>query len=229
MSHGLRFRDRRGGFTLLEVLIAAMLLVVGMVGSIALILGLLQANKTARARDTGYFLAQQALDQLEMIPLVGRTGATWTTNQPAWLSVAFPYATINFPNEPTCYAMANDVVSDRPIQCSAAQEAAFILRTWTCCATPGLGATTTLPIGAPCLLPSGQGPISSPDAIPTGGVTANPNGAVCYIQAEVTWPVEDPVGHNLLLANAPAAALFQDSPANLSFGNHVWASMVRSE
>jgi Tfp pilus assembly protein PilV len=219
------------------VLIAAMLLVVGMVGSIALILGLLRANKTARARDTGYFLAQQALDRLEMVPMVGSTGVVTTTGQPAFLSAAFPYAATPFPSEPTCYAMSDDVISDRPIACSAGQVAAFVLRTWTCCSTPTGPANDTIPAGAGCVLLNGQGPISSPDAVPgpqppPPGATTNPNGAVCFIQAEVTWPEEDPVGNQLVIANAAASFLFNDppaTPAGVSYSNHVWATLVRAQ
>jgi hypothetical protein len=72
-----------------------------------------------------------------------------------------------------------------------------------------------------------QPAISSPDAVPTGGATINPNGAVCYIQAEVTWPIEDPAGGNLLAAFPNI--LFQDSPPNVAFSNHVWATMVRAQ
>lgn len=246
MSHGRRLDSRRRGFTLLEVLIAAMLFVVGMVGSIALILGLLRANKTARARDTGYFLAQQALDRLEMVPMVGQgmvcsggtctvNGLVDTTGQPAFLANRFPYGSAGtaFPTEPTCYAMSDDVVGDRPIQCQNPQVPAFIVRTWTCCATPSAGPTAdTIPATAGCVNLNGLGPISSPDAEPPGGVTLNPNGAVCLIQAEVTWPIENFGASQLTFNLAGAAALFNDppnTPAGVTYSNHVWATLVRAQ
>jgi Tfp pilus assembly protein PilV len=216
-----RFGGQRGGFTLLEVLIAAMLLVVGMVGSIALILGLMQANRTARARDTGYYLAQQSLDEIGLVPLVGPTTA--------YLTGAFPIPGVA-PSAPTCYPMTDDVISDRPISCTAAGiTSAFIVRTWTCCNTGPIGTAATIP-AATC--GATQPLLTGPAATSSSGLpVVLQQSALCYVQAEVTWPAEDPVGHNLLSTTvAGQEALFQETePSVLTFGNHVWATMVRGQ
>lgn len=221
MTAGVAKRGSKG-FTLLEVMIAAMLLIIGMVGSIATIVGLLKANQTARSRDIGYFLAQEAIDQIAMIPLVGNNdlaaqfpsgGTGAAPNGPLMTSPGVPAANGGV----ACYPLANDTVADRPVPCTGANAppSAYVVRTWTCCTT----AATGLIVGT----------CQAPQTLTTPDTTAQ--AAVCYIQAEVTWPVEDPAGGNMLLG-APAP-LFADPPIaaepKLTFGNHIWATMVREQ
>jgi hypothetical protein len=206
-------------------MIAAMLLIVGMVGSIATIVGLLRANQTARSRDIGYFLAQEAIDQIAMIPLVGNND----------LSAQFPsVGTGSSPNGPlmtssgvpatnggvACFPLNNDTVADRPVPCTGgnAPPTAYVVRTWTCCTTAGTGLIL--------------GTCQAAQTLTTPDTTAQ--AAVCYIQAEVSWPLEDPTGGHLVLGSPLLAEpLFADPPIaaepKLTFGNHVWATMVREQ
>ncbi|MHB1845268.1 MAG: type IV pilus modification PilV family protein [Deltaproteobacteria bacterium] len=225
---------RRGGFTLLEVMIATMLLVVALVGSIALILGLRSTNRSVRGRDVAYFLAQQALDQIGTIPL---SLPGLTTSLPALGPVPTnnDYPLLGNPVVPTtlsCYPMANDIVADRPTPClPTAMPAAYFVRTWTCCASTtsavNQGGSTSqtalaLPVGS-CGLAA---PLGSPD-------TGSGNGAACYVQAEVTWPTENPLAPATPLSATPPS-LFVDTDTTaggalgLSFSNHVYMAELRS-
>jgi prepilin-type N-terminal cleavage/methylation domain-containing protein len=211
----MRGPKKERGFTLIEVLVAAMLLVVALVGSIGLILGMARANQSNRTRDVGYLIAQEAVEQLSAVPLL-----TLATNNPAATSV---------PSAPTCYGMSDDAVVDRPIPCSGA--AAYYLRTWVCCslnpptlpAVPIIGVQCNVAVNNP---PAGQ--VVSPDQV-NGGIA-------CLIEAEVTWTNEDTVANG---AASPAAAsgYFVDPPTAppvainkvLSFTNHVFLSEVREQ
>ncbi|MHB8417121.1 MAG: prepilin-type N-terminal cleavage/methylation domain-containing protein [Myxococcales bacterium] len=226
------------GFTLLEVLIAAMLLVIGLVGSIALIGGLVLTNRTAHSRDVAYALLQQTLDQEMMVPLLlpptaGLANQYDLTNNSGVATVPWGPGVLG---GPLCFASSDDVVADRPTPCSAAMAAAFILRTWTCCATagvdPGVG-------GAPYGIPAGVCGFN-PNILPGDGVLGSgwtavtTSGTLCYLQAEVTWPNESqPVGAApvSILGTGAAKNLFQEVDVldGLSMKNHAYASMVREQ
>jgi Tfp pilus assembly protein PilV len=211
------------GFTLLEVLVAAMLLVVALVGSIALILGLTQTNKASRTRDIAYLIAQESLEQLSAVPLL-----TLANNNPA---------AVTTPSAPTCYGMSDDSVLDDPIPCGVAP--AYYLRNWVCCtlnpaATPPFAVLPPgVPItGAQCNVAANNpvlGQLVSPNQV-NGGIT-------CLVESEVTWPNEaDPPFPGTANA-AQASGYFVDPPTappvvinkTLTFNNHVFASQVREE
>jgi Prokaryotic N-terminal methylation motif len=196
---------RNGGFTLLEVLIAAVLLVVALVGSLALTIGLLRGNQTTRARDSAYFLAQQALDQYSATPVLQLPGLL--------PGVAAPTAA------PICYDMADGAFIDHPVACGA--QTAFYVRTLVCCVGPGM------PL-SPAPAPSCAALVAEPTPLPPNvNFTATSQGVSCILQAEVTWPVEP--------AGAAVAQMFVDSsgpPAvvpTLNFQNHVLLSTVRAQ
>ncbi len=240
-------KDAKRGFTLVEVLIATMLLIVGLVGSIALIGGLVLTNRSAHSRDVAYELLQQTLDQEMMVPLnlmpnLGLANQFDVANNSSVATVPNgPLILVSgTPGSPMCFASADDVVADRPVNCAVSGlPAAFILRTWTCCATAGDG---TSPGGAPYGIPANScGPSQTADILPGDGVggvgTWDPRksqGTICLLQAEVSWPVESqPTGGPLvqILGTGPAKNLFQevDSIDGLSFANHAYASVVREQ
>ena len=200
-------RRARAGFTLLEVMIAAMLLMVALVGSIALSVGLLRGNQFNRERDTAYFLAQQQMDLLSVQPI------SQILANPALL----PNEDVASSSSPAiCYSIGQDAFVDSPISCVGNVPAAYYLRTWVCCAPAGAGGIAA---GSAC---NPLGPaIVSPD-------TAN-NGGVCLVQVEVTWPSE-PAG---VVATNPWAAGFADTVLTtvppLTFTNHIYASAVRAQ
>jgi type II secretory pathway pseudopilin PulG len=201
-------RKARAGFTLLEVLIAAMLLMIALLGSIALSVGLLRGNQFNRERDTAYFLAQQQIDLFSVQPI------TQILSNPG-----------GFPNEdiastsspPTCYDVAQDAFVDSPISCLGNPPPAYYLRTWVCCVGPGGGGIP----GGTCANPGGAPTVVSPNL---GGV-----GGVCLINVEVTWPYE-PVG--VTWDTAPSSGWkdnnFLTVPP-LGFTNHIFMSTVREQ
>jgi prepilin-type N-terminal cleavage/methylation domain-containing protein len=198
----------RRGFTLLEVLIAAVLLTVALVGSLALSVGLLRGNQFNRERDTAYFLAQQQLDLLAVQPI------TQILSNPA----LFPNTSIaSTSSVATCYSIGQDDFIDSPISCIGPPPAAYYVRTWVCCNAGGVGAS--IPAGTPCNATGAA--IVSPDGAGAGGV--------CYTQVEITWPTE-PAGVG---ANAPWAGGFADTVFTtvppLNFTNHIYESMVRAQ
>ena len=198
----------QAGFTLLEVMIAAALLTIALVGSLALSVGLLRGNQFNRERDTAYFLAQQQLDLLSVQPLT-----QILTN-----AAAFPNEDIaSTSSVATCYDMQQDAFIDNPISCVGNPPAAYFLRTWVCCNAGG--ALAGIPAGAACNA--------------TGAAIISPNttngGEICYLQVEVTWPSE-PAGVNPTSAWAAPFAdnVFTTVPV-LGFTNHIYASMVRAQ
>jgi type II secretory pathway pseudopilin PulG len=200
-------RDQ-AGFTLLEVLIAAMLLMVALVGSIALSVGLMRGNQFNRERDTAYFLAQQQLDLLAVQPI----------SQILANVATFPNEGLaSTPSPATCYSIGQDAFIDSPISCLGPPTAAYYLRTWVCCNVAGIG--QNIPAATACNTTGVD--IVSPDV---GG-----GGGVCFLQVEVTWPAE-PAG---VAATNPWAVGFADTVATtvppLTFTNHIYASMVREQ
>ncbi len=213
------------GFTILEVMVASLLLVVGLVGSIAMIGGLVSANKSARARDIAYYLVQQTLDQKQMIPLV-QAPNFGLANQYAITGNPQPDSQLVEPNAMLCYPMSDDVLADRPIPCTVPLPPSFILRTWTCCASAQLGQNPPVITGGAC------GP-SQAEPLTTSDSGANGQGTVCLVQAEVTWPVEvpNPPGSAPTTFATTPTELFQDNyaPYGLAFQNHVYASVIREQ
>jgi Tfp pilus assembly protein PilV len=203
----LSSRRGEGGFTLLEVLIAAMLLTVALVGSLALSVGLLRGNQFTRERDTAYFIAQQQLDLLAVQPI------SQILSNPA----VFPNAQLGSTSSPaTCYSIGQDDFIDSPISCVGNVPAAYYVRTWVCCNAGG--ALASIPAGTPCN--PGANNIISPNAA---------SGGICFTQVEITWPSE-PTG---VVATNPWAAGFADTVLTtnppLTFTNHIYASMVRAQ
>jgi Tfp pilus assembly protein PilV len=218
---------RSAGFTLLEVLVAAMLLIVAMVGSIGLILGLATTNRSTKNRDVAHLLAQGALEQFSSVPLI-----TLANNNPAATAA---------PSAPICFGMSDDAVLDRPIPCPAGTGSAYYLRTWVCCTqNPNAPPPFTLPYPAPNPIIGNQCNVGV--NVPAGQVVS-PNqvnaGAACLIEAEVTWPHE-------LFKVGPAAAIsapafFVEPPAvaatplpllergKLDFSNHIFTALVREQ
>ena len=102
--------------------------------------------------------------------------------------------------------------------------AAYYVRSWVCCnSTPVVG------LGGPAIPAGACGP-----GLTVAQSTANPAGGVCFIQAEVTWPIEDPKTNTNITGNPQG--LFVDhnqvtspSPSPLSFVNHVYGTLVREQ
>jgi type II secretory pathway pseudopilin PulG len=211
VSLASRERLRRAGFSLIEVMVATVLLIVALVGSIALSVGLLRGNQFNRERDTAYFLAQQQLDLFAVEPM----------SQILLNPLTYPNTGVaSTSSNAACYSIGQDAYIDNPISCVVNTPAAYFLRTWICCNPGG-----PLPLGgipvAGCNNAAGAVPITSPDAVN--------GGAVCLVQVEVTWPSE-PAG---VLATAPwgggfAENVFTTVPP-LTFTNHVYLSMVREQ
>ena len=147
-------RNGQEGFTLLEVMVAAMLLMVALVGSIALSVGLLRGNQFNRERDTAYFLAQQQLDLLDVQPITQILGN----------AALFPNEDVaSTSSVATCYSASQDAFVDSPISCTANPPAAYYLRTWVCCGSAIAGG---IPAGVPC------NPLGPPSRLRTWRITA---------------------------------------------------------
>lgn len=214
--------SRRAGFTILEVLIASVLLIVGLVGSIALIGGLVMANRSTHSRDVAYELIQQTFDDEMLTPLNAPT-APGLANQ---FDMTANSAAATAPSLPICYASSDDVIADRPIPCLIGMPAAFILRTWNSCVATGLG--DSMPLTIPAGIgggPSPALPILAADTAATGTAT------MCFLQAEVTWPIEQQTSGTTATFSGAPKYLFQevDPYDNVSYTNHVYAAMLREQ
>lgn len=71
-----RLRDNNSGFTLMEVLIAMVILTVGLLGTAALITGIINSNKLSNRISAATVLAQ---DKMEDIKRAGYAGAADNT------------------------------------------------------------------------------------------------------------------------------------------------------
>jgi hypothetical protein len=199
----LSFREARG-FTLLEVMIAAVLLVVALVGSLALTIGLLRGNKTTRSRDTAYFLAQEVLDQYSATPIL---------QLPALLpGVGAPTTA------PICYDMNDAAFIDHPVACGAVAST-YAVRTLACCVGPGMPASPAPGPSCAVLLAETGGALP-----PNVNFTPTSQGVSCLLQTEVTWPIEPPA------AASPQDFFVESSvPKGLNFQNHVLLATVRAQ
>ncbi|MEA3416821.1 MAG: prepilin-type N-terminal cleavage/methylation domain-containing protein [Thermodesulfobacteriota bacterium] len=79
-----RLRDNNSGFTLIEVLIAMVILTVGLLGTAALIIGIINSNKLSNRISTATVLAQ---DKMEDIKRIGYNNAVSETKA----SMSSPY------------------------------------------------------------------------------------------------------------------------------------------
>src|SRR4051794_23856603 len=70
-SHGAHNGER--GFTIVEVLVAAMLLIVGLLGAVSLIDGAIATTSRTKQREAGTNLAREVLQQARSIPYVHLT------------------------------------------------------------------------------------------------------------------------------------------------------------
>ncbi|HUB09533.1 MAG TPA: prepilin-type N-terminal cleavage/methylation domain-containing protein [Myxococcales bacterium] len=232
------------GFTLIEVLIATMLLAVGLVGSIALTLSMMRANRTNSGRDVAYFLGQQALDQLGLFPmttvglgagaLLPPTSTPGVNDNPIGMVAAG-----GTPPATTCsvYPMSDAALGDTPGTCNPGTNPnlsmpSYFVRTWVCCA-PSTGNLAGEPCAANALATVGVGGLKTPDTLNQG--------VLCLLQAEVTWPTENlnPNGTATFgapsLINGPVPALLfspegrvpPQPPPTLPYGNHVLLGEVR--
>ncbi len=191
-------------------MIAAVLLVIALVGSLALTIGLLRGNQSTRARDTAYFLAQQVLDQYSATPVL---------QLPALLpGVAAPTTA------PICYDMSDAAFIDHPVACGATAST-FALRALTCCVGPGMPLSPA-PTAA-CNILAAEVPATP--LPPNVNFSPTSQGVSCLLQVEVTWPLE-PAG-----ATTPDL-LFVDTSGPptkptvvLNFQNHILLSTVRAQ
>jgi Tfp pilus assembly protein PilV len=197
-------RRAESGFTLLEVLIAAVLLVIALVGSLALTIGLLRGNESTRARDTAYFLAQEVLDQYSATPVLQLPTLLPATAAPT--------------TAPICYDMSDGAFIDHPVACGAVAST-YAVRTIACCVGPGMPLSPA-PI-AGCAILLATNPVTP--LPPNVNFSPTSQGVSCLIEAEVTWPVE-PVG-------ALGQDLFVDTSnaPRLNFQNHVLLTTVRAQ
>ncbi len=193
-------------------MIAAVLLVIALVGSLALTVGLLRGNQSTRARDTAYFLAQQILDQYSATPVL---------QLPALLpGIAAPTTA------PICYDMSDAAFIDHPVACGVgAIASAFNVRALTCCVGPGMPLSPA-PTAA-CNILAAEVPATP--LPPNVNFSPTSLGVSCILQVEVTWPVEP-------VAVATPDQLFVDTsgpPAQpnivLNFQNHVFLTTVRAQ
>ena len=79
-----RLRDNNSGFTLIEVLVAMVILTVGLLGTAALITGIISSNKLSNRISTATVLAQ---DKMEDIKRLGYSNAVSETRA----SMSSPY------------------------------------------------------------------------------------------------------------------------------------------
>ena len=189
-------------------MIAAVLLVVALVGSLALTIGLLRGNRNTRSRDTAYFLAQQVLDQYSATPVL---------QLPALLPGVAAPTTV-----PICYDMSDAAFIDHPVACGAVAST-YAVRVMTCCVGPGMPVSPA-PVAGCNILPATFPATPLP---PNVNFAPTSQGVSCLLETEVTWPVEP--------AGALPSDLFVESSnppplgKNLNFQNHVLLATVRAQ
>ena len=74
-------RDNNGGFTLMEVLVAMLILTVGLLGMAALITGIINSNKLSNRISTATVLAQDKMEDIKRIGYSGMPTSDTTTTE----------------------------------------------------------------------------------------------------------------------------------------------------
>jgi type IV pilus assembly protein PilV len=76
-----RLRDNNSGFTLMEVLIAMVILTVGLLGMAALTTGIINSNKLSNRISTATVLAQDKMEDIKRIGYSGMPTSDTTTTE----------------------------------------------------------------------------------------------------------------------------------------------------
>jgi type IV pilus assembly protein PilV len=78
-----KFKDRynNGGFTLMEVLVAMLILTVGLLGMAALITGIISSNKLSNRISTATVLAQDKMEEVRRVGYSGMPASNTTTTE----------------------------------------------------------------------------------------------------------------------------------------------------
>ena len=74
-------RDNNGGFTLMEVLVAMLILTVGLLGMAALITGIISSNKLSNRISTATVLAQDKMEEVRRVGYSGMPASNTTTTE----------------------------------------------------------------------------------------------------------------------------------------------------
>ena len=74
-------RDNNSGFTLMEVLVAMLILTVGLLGMAALIAGIINSNKLSNRISTATVLAQDKMEEIKRIGYSGMPTSDTTTTE----------------------------------------------------------------------------------------------------------------------------------------------------
>ena len=77
-----RLRDDNSGFTLIEVLVAMVILSVGLLGTAALITGIISSNKLSNRISTATTCAQDKMENIKGIGYSGMPASDTTTTEP---------------------------------------------------------------------------------------------------------------------------------------------------
>ena len=75
-------KDNNSGFTLIEVLIAMVILSVGLLGTAALITGIINSNKLSNKISTATVLAQDKMEDIKRLEYSGMPTSDTTTTEP---------------------------------------------------------------------------------------------------------------------------------------------------
>ena len=76
-----RLRDDNSGFTLIEVLVAMVILSVGLLGTAALITGIINGNKVSNRITTATVLAQDKMEEIRGLGFSGMPASDTTTTE----------------------------------------------------------------------------------------------------------------------------------------------------
>ena len=77
-----RLRDDNSGFTLIEVLVAMVILSVGLLGTAALITGIIKGNKLSNRISTATTCAQDKMEEIRGVGYSGMPASDTTTTEP---------------------------------------------------------------------------------------------------------------------------------------------------
>lgn len=76
-----RLRNNNSGFTLMEVLVAMLILSVGLLGMAALITGIINSNKLSNRISTATVLAQDKMEEVRRVGYSGMPASNTTTEE----------------------------------------------------------------------------------------------------------------------------------------------------